>query len=85
MPSLDAALGSAHAQRPLRVGRHLNHQFAVAQDDQALVWVELHIHRALRIQAQAAAIGQGECLALAARGVQVGQQVVAQRAARRQP
>ncbi|MNQ88382.1 hypothetical protein D3C85_1036420 [compost metagenome] len=45
----------------------------------------MQIHRAVGIQAQAAAVGQREILTLAAPGVQVRQQRVTQRAARAQP
>ncbi|MNS12895.1 hypothetical protein D3C72_444700 [compost metagenome] len=79
------ALGGAHAQGASGIGRHLNDQFTATQDDQPLLVVEMQIHRAVGIQAQAAAVGQIEILPLPAPGVQIGKQRVAQRAARTNP
>ncbi|MCY1185447.1 hypothetical protein D9M73_262240 [compost metagenome] len=69
----DFTLGGAHAQRTVRIGRDPNHQFAVAQDDQPLLAVELQVHRAVGVEAQAAAVGQVEILALPPSGGQVGE------------
>ena len=41
--------GGAHAQRTAGIGRHLNHQFAVAQDHQPLLVIEVQIHRAVGV------------------------------------
>jgi hypothetical protein len=79
------ALGGAYAQRTPGIGGHLDQQFAVAQDHQSLLSIELQVDRALGVQAQAAAIGQVEVPALPTPGVQVGEQVVAQWTARPQP
>ncbi|MNF79362.1 hypothetical protein D3C84_615740 [compost metagenome] len=72
-------------ERTQGVGRHLNHQFAVAQNHQPLLVIEAQVHRAVRVQTQAAAVGQREILTLATAGVQIRQQRVTQRAADAEP
>ena len=75
----------AHTQRTKRIGSDLDHQFTVAQDHQTLLVIEAQVHRALGIQAQAAAVRQREVLTLTAPGVQVSQQRVSPWAARTDP
>ncbi|MNE79736.1 hypothetical protein D3C80_1762510 [compost metagenome] len=82
---LHFALCGAYAQGTLRIGRHLNDQFAMTQDDQPLLVVELQIHRTVGVEAQATAVRQVELLALPAPGVQISEQGIAQRAAHTQP
>ncbi|MNH21025.1 hypothetical protein D3C79_808170 [compost metagenome] len=73
---LHLPLRRAHPQRPERVCRDLDQQLSAAQYQQPLVGIEVQVDGTATVEAQAAAIGQGEAAPLATGGVQVGQPVL---------
>lgn len=71
--SLYLPLCGTHAQRPQWIACNLNQQLAVTQHQKTLPGIELYVYRTGAVQAQAAAVCQGEAAPLATACVQVGQ------------
>ncbi|MCY1347035.1 hypothetical protein D9M69_331340 [compost metagenome] len=70
--AVDQPLRRGHPQWA-RVGGTLQEDLAALQVDQPLALVEADVHRAVGVQHQAAAVGEGQLLALADAGALVGQ------------
>ena len=65
---------SAYDKGPRGIGGHLYHQRALVQPQQALAGREVEIDGAAGVQAQTAAVGEGQFAALAGAGTQIREQ-----------
>ncbi|MCY1417974.1 hypothetical protein D9M71_335200 [compost metagenome] len=82
---LEQPVAAAYAQRTMSIAGSADENFAALQHEQALALVEAHVHRAVGIQLQLAAVGQHDAAALADAGAVIGHQPLPGRDVAAQP